>query len=630
MTEDLTKRISQFLEIDTNYAVIISGDYGIGKTFYFKNKLFPLVRNINVPNSENEEKYRPILISLFGIKSVAEIQKQIFLELFPLLKNKGVKIASDIGKSLLKVFSGIDIEQYVNDADTSTPDIINYNKLLLCFDDIDRKSDDLQIKELFGFINNLVENSNTKVIIIANEDVLRKEESNNDDDTYSVIREKVIGISIKFNTNVVSIYDQIINSKYKNSLPVYFNHLKKYNQSIIARIEQNNKNIRNLVFFFEHYKIIFNSLDEYLKTDENLDSFRKEIFELILNFTLPISIEYKMGRLKPKYFKEIKDLHIGGLFDLSAFLSDEPSMKIKSKEEKVETYQEIYKRKYLDETFQRKKVFFESIFNYITGSSSFSIVKLIEELKSIFVIEDNKVPQREKVLNTLSYWQCIDLNTKEYRKFTNEMLKFVDTAEYKLDQYPTVFLYATRFNNLLNYNLENLKKRFKRRIKKGTFEYKPSLHFHLHISANTEFYEDLKEVAEYCIQINKEIKVKSEKEEVENLFELFQNNFKEFLEKVNAPNTELRYKPIFAKFNFNKFWSTLKKAKNTELIEFGFDMASRYTKYVYPDLNAEKHFLEQLVEKLESEIGKSRTTKMDKIAYEFLVSKINESINNFE
>lgn len=305
-------------------------------------------------------------------------------------------------------------------------------------------------------------------------------------------------------------------------------------------------------------------------------------------------------------------------------------MKIKSKEEKVETYQETYKRKYLDDTVQRKKVFFESIFNYITGSSSFSIDKLIEELKSIFVIEDNKVPKREKVLNTLSYWQCIDLNTNEYRKLTNEMLKFVDTGEYELDQYPTVFHYATRFNNLLNYNLENLKKRFKRGIKKGTFEYKPSLHFHLHISANTEFYEDVKEVGEYCIQINKEIKVKSEKEEVEDLFELFQNDFKEFLEKVNEPNTELRYKPIFAKLNFNKFWSTLKKAKNTELIEFGFDMARRYTKYVYPELNPEKHFIEKLKEKLESEISKSRTTKMDKIAYEFLVSKINESINNFE
>jgi hypothetical protein len=198
MTEDLTKRITQFLEIETNYAVIISGDYGIGKTYYFKNKLFPIVRETLVPNSINKEKYYPILISLFGIKSVEEIQKHIFLELFPLLKNKGVKIASDIGKSLIKVFSGLDIEQYLNDADSSSSDVINYNKLLLCFDDIDRKSNDLQIKELFGFINNLVENSNTKVIIIANEDKLRKEGDKIDKNTYSTLREKVIGVSIKF------------------------------------------------------------------------------------------------------------------------------------------------------------------------------------------------------------------------------------------------------------------------------------------------------------------------------------------------------------------------------------------------------------------------------------------------
>lgn len=630
MTEDLTKRITQFLEIDTNYAVIISGDYGIGKTFYFKKKLFPLVRDITVPNSEKEEKYRPILISLFGIKSVEEIQKQIFLELFPLLKNKGVKIASDIGKSLLKVFSGVDIEQYVNDADTSSSDIINYNKLLLCFDDIDRKSDDLKIKELFGFINNLVENSNTKVIIIANEDELRKEDAEKDSDTYSVLREKVIGVSIKFNTNVANIYSQIINSKYKDSLPDYFNYLDEHRQNIISRIEQNNKNIRNLVFFLEHFKIIFNSLDEFLNTDENLNPFRKEIFELILNFTLPISIEYKMGTLKPKYFKDIKNLYVGGLFNLSAFLSDGPSLKVKSKEEKIETYQEIYIRKYLDDNIQRRKVYFESIFNYITGSSSFSIDKLIDELKSTFVLEGNKVPKREKLLNDLSYWQCIDLNTNEYRRLTSEILTFVDKSEYKLDQYPTVFHYATRFNNVLNYNLDNLKKRFKKGITKGTFDYKPSLHLHLHISSNTEFYEDVKEIGEYCIQTNKEIKLKSENEQVENLFKLFQSDFKEFLEKVNEPNTELRFKPIFAKFNFNKFWYTLKKAKNTELIEFGFDMVRRYTKSVYPELNPEKQFLKQLKEKLELEIGKLRITKIDKVAYEFLISKINESINNFE
>ena len=53
-----------------------------------------------------------------------------------------------------------------------------------------------------------------------------------------------------------------------------------------------------------------------------------------------------------------------------------------------------------------------------------------------------------------------------------------------------------------------------------------------------------------------------------------------------------------------KFWKTFKKAKNTELIEFGFELKRRYTKSVYPELNPEKEFLEKLKEKLELEIGK--------------------------
>jgi hypothetical protein len=102
------------------------------------------------------------------------------------------------------------------------------------------------------------------------------------------------------------------------------------------------------------------------------------------------------------------------------------------------------------------------------------------------------------------------------------------------------------------------------------------------------------------------------------------------LEKVNEPNTQLRYSPIFSEFNFNKFWAVFKKAKNTELIEYGFDLKSRYTKYVYRDLNPEKEFLENLKAKLEIEIAKPKTRKLDKITFEFLVKKISEAIDNFE
>jgi len=630
MNEDITERIEQYLYLDTNYAIIINGDYGIGKTHYIKNDLFPKVKELNVPNKEKDEKFLPILISLFGAKSIEEIQNQIFIELYPILKSKGVKIAAGLTNSVLK-YLGNDLKDILAETGASGNNLSDYSKILICIDDIDRKAKELDLKEVFGFVNNLVENFGAKIILIANEDELRKE-INVDRDNYSLLREKVIGISVSFSANVSEIYDEIIKSKYQEKNTEYYNFLNESKKNIISRIQQNNNNLRNLLFFLEHFKIIFNGLNDFFAKDTVLKEFHSEILTQILNFTLPISIEYKSGILKPELFEDIKSLYKGGVFDISAFLSDGNGNRFitEPEEEKIKTYSEIYEEKYFDKTSQKKTLYFETIFKYITGTQSFNIEELILEVKSKYQIEDSKIPEREKIIQKLSYWQCIDLPLKDYRKLTSEMLSFVDKGEYKLEQYPTIFHYSTRFNNILNINLNKLVRRFKRGINKGDFEYQPSLHFHLSISANSEFFDELKEVGEYCLEVNKQVKKDSENAEIESLFELFKTNIVEFLEKVNEPNTQLRYTPVFSKFNFNKFWTTFKKAKNTELIEFGFELKRRYTKSVYPDLNPEKEFLEKLKEKLELEIGKKKTRKMDKVAFEFLVKNINESIENFE
>lgn len=303
---------------------------------------------------------------------------------------------------------------------------------------------------------------------------------------------------------------------------------------------------------------------------------------------------------------------------------------MKSEKEKVKKYSEIYEEKYLDKSSQKQTIYFDSIFKYITGTSSFNIDELISEINNKYQIEDSKIPEREKIMHKLSYWQCIDLSLKDYRDLTSQLLSFVDIGEYKLDQYPSIFHLATRFNNILNFNLLILKNRFKRGISKGEFEYQDSLEFYSSVSRDSEFYDDLMAIREYCVKINKEIKSNSEKEEIKSLFMLFKNDFEVFLEKVNEPNTQLRYSPIFSKFNFNKFWTVFKKSKITELIEFGFNLKRRYTKPVYQDLSPEKEFLNKLKAKLEIEISKERTRKLDKIAFGFLVKKIEESIEEFE
>jgi hypothetical protein len=624
MNEEITYRIEQYLELDTNYAIIINGDYGIGKTHYIKNQLFPKIAKLKIPNSEKDETYIPILISLFGAKSIEDIQNQIFVELYPILKKRGIKIVAGLGNTVLKYF-GSNLKDLLSETGTSSESLTDYRKILICIDDIDRKSAELDLKEVFGFVNNLVENLNAKILLIANEDELRKEINTDDIDNYSLLREKVIGVSVSFNSNVSSTFDRIIEAKYKTENKPYFDFLIEHKKNIVNRISQNKDNLRNLLFFLEHFKIVFNEATNYLSTESKFATIKKDVLEGILNFTLPISIEYKMGKLNTTNFSEILEIYQGFSFNLSQLIGNS-----NNKEEAPKTYAELFKEKYSpDDNVQR--IYFDSIFNYITGKTSFKIEQLSDELNILYKFEDNTIPEREKLISKLNYWDCVDLKHSEYRSFTSSLLKYVDKGEFSLEQYPTVFHYATRFNNLLNYNIENLKKRFKRGILKGkdNYQYVRSIHFRLSVDKTSEFYDDLTEIVEYCVEINKGIKEGQELKELTDIFDLFSSDFDAFLGKVEEMNSEFMFTPYFTKFNFNKTWRVIKKLDNTKIINFAFYFEGRYRKNIYEKNYPEKQFLENLNEKVENLILNRTTNKLKKVTLELFSEKIKESIENF-
>ncbi|XLS27958.1 hypothetical protein ACJD0Z_12200 [Flavobacteriaceae bacterium M23B6Z8] len=625
MNEEITDRIEQYLELDTNYAIIINGDYGIGKTHYIKNELFPKISELKIPNSEKDETYIPILISLFGAKSIEDIQDQIFVELYPTLKKRGIKIVAGLGNTVLKYF-GSNLKDFLNDTGTTSESLTDYSKILICIDDIDRKSKELDLKEVFGFVNNLVENHNGKIILIANEDELRKE-LNTDKDNYSLLREKVIGISVDFKTNVSSIFDEIIKSKYEQNNKPYFDFLSEHKSTIINRIEQNNDNLRNLLFFLEHFKIVFNKTNEYLSSESKFNSIKENVVSEILDFTLPISIEYKMGKLNSSTFEQIQDTYKGSFLDIdiNSLLAEEQN------EQEDYSYTEEFNNKYFSNTNYTRKTYFDSIFNYITGKESFDIGSLIDELNSVYKFENNTIPEREKIISKLNYWQCVDLKHSEYRSLTNSLLNYVDKGEFALDQYPTVFHFATRFNNILNYNIEKLKKRFKRGISKGKNNYKyiTNLHFRLSVDRDSEFYSDLTEIVKYCRDVNVNIKKNKIEKELNDLFELFTKDIDAFIEKVEEHNNEFMFTPFFTEFDFNKTWRRIKQLDNSKIVNFGFYLGGRYRVHIYEKLYPEKEFLMSLKEKSEELIGNNKTTKLKTVALEFLNEKIDECIKNF-
>ena len=107
-TCDLNEYIKHYYENDrSNSAIMLTGSWGSGKSHYIQNCLVTFLNK--------EEKNRCIIVSLYGLKSLAEISKSIYLEArIRILQNKGetfatgTHIAKTIAKGITSFF-GIDL-----------------------------------------------------------------------------------------------------------------------------------------------------------------------------------------------------------------------------------------------------------------------------------------------------------------------------------------------------------------------------------------------------------------------------------------------------------------------------------------------------------------------------------------
>lgn len=621
MNIDQTEIIIQYLNIETNYAVIINGEYGVGKTHFYKNVLVPRIKETSLLK-DDRKKYTPVHISLFGFQSLEDVQTAIFVELYPILKNRGLKLAAGIGKSIIRgvaqIYKAGDIDKYIDDINQDTGDWLKYEELVICFDDLDRKSENLDIRDVFGFINSLVENQGAKILIIANEGQLIK-----DTNFSSVLREKVIGVSIQYKPESKIIYNEIIARRYSSSHSIYHQFLLDSADNILRLIEANKNNFRNLIFFLEHFKTIFSSIEKLFQEDKDFVVQKKEKIDAILNFALAISIEYKLGFLNSTNLKDIEDLGDESLNTL--FLRNS---KKKEGEPKDPEYSDIFKNKYF---LSNKYYFFKSIFQYITGFKAFYIEDLKAEVDTYFIVKDGVIAEHDKVLNDLGYQTCFALDDEEYTKLTLKMLSFLDEGRYKLQQYITVFHFSTRFDNLLNFNIGKLKKRFVKGINKGKANctYIHDLKFYMQLSIDTEFYDDMLEIADYCIKVNDSLKETKDENKLDDLFVLFESDFNKFLEKILEQGSEYRFAPFWVEFNLMKVVRRIKKLENEQIWNLSHYFYDRYSRHVFKELYPEKDFIIKLLEHIEKPTRIRKRKNLKNACLNNLAKSLRECEQNF-
>ena len=164
----------------TDYAVMINGEWGSGKTYFWNNKLRSRLESLKV----NGKNYKTIYMSLYGINSLEEISKKIFIETNPMI-NKTLKKFVDTREGNVipeYVKTGLDMANLFGTT-TFSSDKVDFSKMfsiddkILCFDDLERANVD--VIDILGYINNFVEHDGIKTILICNEKELATKFKNN-------------------------------------------------------------------------------------------------------------------------------------------------------------------------------------------------------------------------------------------------------------------------------------------------------------------------------------------------------------------------------------------------------------------------------------------------------------------
>lgn len=333
-SKEILNVLKEYLENqNTNYAIMIDGKWGSGKTYFLKHSIMKLLQN-NTDRS-NGKKNKFAYISLYGVSSIEQISRDILYSYFG-QKHKGKLETMDTVFNVATSLFSASIETVNIDFSKlgSVLTKIDIKNWFICFDDFERAC--IPVNEILGFINQLVEHNHCKVLILANEgEIGRNALNQNVEDKYSIalngkeikfsnesdntvdrtskitieqlkertkeifnenliykaIKEKVVGFTVKFEPDMDEAFISLLKSKTFNS------DTQQYllsNKGLILEAFENYDciNLRTLSIVFDFMKKIYNTMHEkqLLSTD-----FGNEILRDFLKYVVYFNIYYREG-----------------------------------------------------------------------------------------------------------------------------------------------------------------------------------------------------------------------------------------------------------------------------------------------------------------------------------------------
>jgi len=192
-------------------AIAITGSWGVGKT-YFWNKFLEEVTKKEIQDKKDfyyeasRVNYKSVFdcrkyayISLFGIENLSDLKNAICtkLTLNPYAKTESNKWEfSQLFKNTVSQFRDMKVSQYGVSASAKILESLLFLQVkdaIICFDDFERMSNKLDIKDVMGLANQLKLEKNCQIILILDEEKAEGENKKK----YAEYKEKLIDETIK-------------------------------------------------------------------------------------------------------------------------------------------------------------------------------------------------------------------------------------------------------------------------------------------------------------------------------------------------------------------------------------------------------------------------------------------------
>jgi len=397
----------------TTGALLITGKWGSGKTYF--------VKNILAVDGSIADEYAFVFVSLFGADGVEDINKKVKSAYFQIkgalnnssLKNskilKSAKKHGDLLSGLASIIKEAEILEglpgaVLNAFTTNWKDfapienVVNFDdeagqkqkrRVVLVLDDLERYisvAPAERVHQVLGIINEYTENQDFKTIVLADEDKITDESKK--DNPYHEIKEKAIAQTLSFSTDYYNVFDAIID-EYKERMDYKKFLLVQKNRIIDAFLDIGEKNIRSLINAFALFHTVYNELIENDVADEDVRGF-------FFNF-LDVFFYSRNGKLDMNLMeKQDYDLNLSFLLAVQNGANDVNS----------ETTEDERQQKQL----ANDKYFLKSLLDYI-ALGQWSAEALSQEINEFL---EKKYPKPKMELSAkdkiLSGWQLLTID----------------------------------------------------------------------------------------------------------------------------------------------------------------------------------------------------------------------------